>query len=95
MTEKFPAILDCHIDSALATDNVVYSWSKDGVAVVRDSRVSQLASGALFIRSALRTDSGVYRCTARTFDSSGLVTHNGIDLLLEVYCKLCEKLGWD
>ena len=53
-----------------------------------NERLTVLQSGALFIRSSQRTDSGVYACAAKTFDSSGLVTYPGAKILLDVQCKL-------
>lgn len=88
MVEKFPAVLDCLSDTNLPSDNVMYSWTKNGGDATSDARATIIASGALFVKSTRRTDSGVYQCTAKTFDSSGLVTYPGAKILLDVQCKL-------
>ena len=88
--EKYPAVLDCLIDTNLPSDNVIYSWTKNGADATSDARATIIASGALFIKSTRRTDSGVYKCTAKTFDSNGLVNYPGADIMLDVQCKLME-----
>ena len=88
VVEKYPAVLDCLIDTNLPSENVIYSWTKNGEDASSDARVTIIASGALFIKSTRRTDSGVYICIAKTFDSSGLVTYPGTDIMLDVQCKL-------
>ncbi|PFX26807.1 uncharacterized protein LOC111328463 isoform X2 [Stylophora pistillata] len=84
VVEKYPAVLDCLTDTNLPSENVIYSWTKDGADAASDTRATVIASGALFIKSTRRTDSGVYQCTAKTFDSSGLVTYPGAKILLDV-----------
>jgi len=88
VVEKYPAVLDCLIDSNLPSENVIYSWTKNGADATSDARATIIASGALFIKSTRRTDSGVYMCTAKTFDSNGLVNYPGTDIMLDVQCKL-------
>ena len=88
VVEKYPAVLDCLIDSNLTSENVIYSWTKNGADAISDARATIIASGALFIKSIRRTDSGVYMCTAKTFDSNGLVNYPGTDIMLDVQCKL-------
>ena len=88
VVEKYPAVLDCLIDTNLPSENVIYSWTKNGEDASSDARATIIASGALFIEPTRRTDSGVYVCTAKTFDSSGLVTYPGADIMLDVQCKL-------
>ena len=66
----------------------MYSWTKNGVDATSDERATIIASGALFIKSTRRTDSGVYMCSAQTFDSNGLVKYSGTDIMLNVQCKL-------
>lgn len=88
MVEKYPAVLDCLRNTNLPNKNVIFSWTKDGGDATSDVRVTIIASGALFIKSTRRTDSGVYQCTAKTFDQSGLVTYPGAKILLDVQCKL-------
>lgn len=88
VTERYPAVLDCLTDTSLPDrGNIMFSWSKDGLNIKDNPRLTVLQSGALFVRSCLRSDSGVYTCTANTFDSSGLVTHPGAKILLDVQCK--------
>ena len=87
VTETFPAVLECLTDTNLPTENVAYSWSKDGVDVKSSLGVTVIESGALFLKSTLRGDSGVFQCTAKTFDSNGLVTYPGSKILLDVQCK--------
>ncbi|XP_078379164.1 uncharacterized protein LOC144662264 isoform X4 [Oculina patagonica] len=84
VVEKYPAVLDCLSDTNLPSENVIYSWTKDGSDATTDARATIIASGALFIKATLRTDSGVYQCTAKTFDSNGLVTYPGTKILLDV-----------
>ncbi|XP_020602989.1 protein turtle homolog B-like isoform X2 [Orbicella faveolata] len=84
VVEKYPAVLDCLIDSNLPSENVIYSWTKNGADATSDARATIIASGALFIKSTRRTDSGVYMCTAKTFDSNGLVNYPGTDIMLDV-----------
>ena len=81
-------MLDCLIDTKLPSENVIYSWTKNGADATSDERATIIASGALFIKSTRKTDSGVYICTAKTFDSNGLVTYPGTDIMLDVQCKL-------
>ena len=88
VVEKYPAVLECLTDTNLPSENVVYSWTKDGSDATTDARATIIASGALFIKSTRRADAGVYQCTAKTFDSSGLVTYPGAKTLLDVQCKL-------
>ena len=88
VTEGYPAVLDCLTDTSLpSSGNIMFSWSRDGINIKDNPRLTVLASGALFVRSSLRSDSGVYTCTANTFDSSGLVTYPGAKILLDVQCK--------
>lgn len=91
VAEKYPAVLDCLTDTNLPSENVIYSWTKDGADAASDTRATVIASGALFIKSTRKTDSGVYQCTAKTFDSSGLVTYPGAKILLDVQCKQWMK----
>ena len=93
VVEKYPVVLDCLSDTNLPSENVIYSWTKDGVDATSDARATIIASGALFVKSTRRTDSGVYQCTAKTFDSSGLVTYPGAKILLDVQCKLVKRLS--
>ena len=88
VVEKYPAVLDCLIDTNLPSENVIYSWTKNGEDVSSDARATIIASGALLIELTRKTDSGVYVCTDKTFDSSGLVTYPGTDITLDVQCKL-------
>ena len=88
MVEKYPAVLECLTDTNLPSENVIYSWTKDESDATTDDRATIIASGALFIKYTTRQDSGVYQCTAKTFDSSGLVTYPGTKTLLDVQCKL-------
>lgn len=91
VVEKYPTVLECLTDTNLQSENVIYSWTKDGSDVTTDPRATVIASGALFIKSTLRGDSGVYQCTAKTFDSSGLVTYPGAKTLLDVQCESLPK----
>lgn len=94
VVEKYPAVLDCLTDTNLPSENVIYSWTKDGADPTSDARATIIASGALFIKSTRRTDSGVYKCTAKTFDSNGLVTYPGTDIMLDVQCKLMAIMSY-
>lgn len=88
VVERYPAVLECLTDTNLPSENVVYSWTKDGSDATTDARATIIASGALFIKSTRRSDTGVYQCTASTVDSTGLVTYTGAKALLDVQCKL-------
>ena len=77
------------IDTNLPSENVIYSWTKNGADATSNERATIIASGALFIRSTHRTDSGIYMCTAKTYDTTnGLVNYPGADIMLDVQCKL-------
>lgn len=88
MVETYPAVLECLTDKNLPSENVIYTWTKDGSDATTDARATTIASGALFIKSTRRADHGVYQCTAKTVDSSGLVTYPGAKTLLDVQCEL-------
>lgn len=88
VVEKYPAVLECLTDANLPSENVLYTWTKDGSDATTDERATVIASGALFIKSTRRSNTGVYQCTAKTVDSSGLVTYAGAKTLLDVQCKL-------
>lgn len=88
VVEKYPAVLDCMTDKDLPTESVIYSWTKDGSDATTNVRAIIIKSGALFIKSTRRADIGVYQCTARTVDSTGLVSYAGVKTFLDVQCKL-------
>ncbi|XP_048588305.1 uncharacterized protein LOC116614255 isoform X2 [Nematostella vectensis] len=88
VTEGKLTVLDCQTDTSLPSSNVLFTWTKDGrdVTSSQNPRISVLVSGSLFIRGIMRSDSGVYRCTAKTFDQtgSGIVNYPGSDIFLDV-----------
>lgn len=60
--EKYLVVLDCLIDIILFSENVVYSWIKNGVDVILDECVIIIVFGVLFIKFICRIDLGVYMC---------------------------------
>ncbi|XP_074633287.1 uncharacterized protein LOC141892060 isoform X1 [Acropora palmata] len=84
VVETYPAVLDCMTDKDLPTETVVYSWTKDGSDALTSVGATILASGALFIKATRRAYIGVYQCTARTVDSTGLVSYAGVKTFLDV-----------
>ncbi|XP_067038428.1 uncharacterized protein [Acropora muricata] len=84
VVETYPAVLDCMTDKDLPTETVDYSWTKDGSDALTSVGATILASGALFIQDTRRAYIGVYQCTARTVDSTGLVSYAGVKTFLDV-----------
>lgn len=60
MVEKYLVVFDCFIDINLLSENVIYSWIKDGVDVVLDIWVIVIVFGVLFIKLICKIDFGVY-----------------------------------
>lgn len=60
VVEKYLVVFDCFIDINLLSENVIYSWIKDGVDVVLDIWVIVIVFGVLFIKLICKIDFGVY-----------------------------------
>lgn len=85
-------VLHCLLDSSAPTSNLHYSWTKDGRDVMSppQPRLSIIVDGSLYIKNTKRSDSGVYRCTAKGLDPTGtkILSYPGTDLFLDIQCKL-------